>query len=176
MIAYLSKILYICNMIRARIQIADGEIYDTATKWGLIYTDSDKRIAPPEKKRDTTSYPEKAGENADKRTVLDAFDYKVSFAITAPNKDLRNANVKIKAFNDAVREKIAGSDVMKCKTVTFYDDYKRVKIVGIPEVLDEAKSFYRISGGGVLDCVEVELTIHVDNPKLCDFSTNTDNL
>ena len=65
---------------------------------------------------------------------------------------------------------------MKCKTVTFYDDYKRVKIVGIPEVLDEAKSFYRMSGGGVLDCVEVELTIHVDNPKLCDFSTNTDNL
>ena len=119
-------------MITARIQIENGQILDTCEGWGFIYKAADRRFAPPEKKRDSTSYAEKPGANEDPRTVDDVFDYKVNFLLEAPNKNLVNANAKIKAWNDAVREKIPGSDVKRCKTVTLYDDYKRCKIVGIP--------------------------------------------
>lgn len=134
----------------------------------------DHRFAAPEKKRDESSYIEQAGVNADSRTVDDAFDYTAEFLIEAPNKNLVNANSKIKAWNDAVRERTAGSDIKHCKTVTFYDDYKRCKIVGIPEIIAEVDEddYYRRQNGDVMDCVVVPLTIHVSNPNLCDFDMN----
>ena len=158
-------------MINSRIQIEDGAIEDFYTKWGFIYMSGDHRFAAPEKKRDVSSYAEQAGENTDPRTVDDAFDYSAKFLIEAPNKNLVNANSKIKAWNDAVREKTAGSDIKRCKTVTFYDDYKRCKIVGIPEIIAEVdeNDYYRRQNGDVMDCVVVPLTIHVSNPNLCDF-------
>lgn len=162
-------------MINSRIQIENGTIDDFYKEWGFVYMSGDHRFAAPEKKRDTTSYAEQAGENTDPRTVADVFDYSVKFLIEAPNKNLINANSKIKAWNDAVREKTAGSDMKRCKTVTFYDDYKRCKIVGIPEVIAEVdeKDYYRRLTGDVMDCVVVELKIHVSNPKLCDFDLVT---
>ena len=158
-------------MINSRIQIEDGAIEDFYTKWGFIYMSGDHRFAAPEKKRDTTSYIEEAGEHTDPRTVDDAFDYTAKFLIEAPNKNLVNANSKIKAWNDAIRERTAGSDIKRCKTVTFYDDYKRCKIVGIPEIIAEVdeSDYYRRQNGDVMDCVVVELKIHVSNPNLCDF-------
>lgn len=162
-------------MINTRIKIEDGEINGFYTKWGFIYMSGDSRFAPPEKKRDTTSYVEEAGEHTDPRTVDDVFDYSAKFLIESPNKDLVNANAKIKAWNDAVRERIYGIDVKRCKKVTFYDDYKRCKIVGIPEMIEEAteKDYYRRQDGSVMDCVVVELKIHVSNPLECDFSTSS---
>lgn len=158
-------------MITARIQIENGEILDTYEGWGFIYKVGDRRFAPPEKKRDKSSYPEEAGGHDDPRTVDDEFDYKVSFLIEAPNRNLVNANSKITAWNNAVREKIQGSDIKRCKTVTLYDDYKRCKIVGIPEIIEtvDEKDYYRRQNGNAMDCVVVPLTIHVSNPKLCDF-------
>ena len=158
-------------MINSRIQIENGAIEDFFKKWGFIYMSGDRRFAAPEKKRDTSSYAEEAGENTDPRTVDDAFDYTAKFLIEAPNKNLVNANSKIKAWNDAVRERTAGNDIKRCKTVTFYDDYKRVKIVGIPEIIAEVdeNDYYRRQNGDVMDCVVVPLTIHVSNPNLCYF-------
>lgn len=158
-------------MITARIQIDSGAIEDTYTKWGLIYLNGDKRFAAPEKKRDTTSYVEEAGEHADLRAVDDVFDYKVTFLIDTQNTDLASANAKVAAFNAAIRETMQGSEVKRCKTVTLYDDYKRCKIVGVAEVISEASEYYRRQDGSAMDCVQVELTIHVSDPTLCDFNT-----
>lgn len=133
--------------------------------YGLIYISADNRTAAPEKKRDSTQYAGEAGEHVDGRAVKDAFDYTIQLLIETPNKDMTNANAKIAAFNAAIRE---GG---RCKRVTFYNDYKRVKIAGIPEIISEPTSFYRRQDGSVMDCVEVELKIRVDDPEECDFST-----
>lgn len=158
-------------MITARVKIADGKIQDITKSWGFIPLGSSKRLAPPEKKRDTSSYAEDAGEHVDARTVDDVFDYKMRFILETPNRNLVNANSKIKAWNDAVREKIAGSDVKRCKTITLYDDRMRCRIVGIPEVIAEVgdDDFYRWQNGSMPDCVVFELTVHVSDPNLCSF-------
>lgn len=159
-------------MIKARIQIGDGQIYDTYEKWGFIYLSSDNRTAAPEKAMDVVNYAGANGKNVDPRVVLDAFDYKITFLIQASNNDLQNANVRIKEWNDAVRESVAGSAIKKCKTITLYNDHKRVKIVGIPDLIAKPTAFYRCKG--VDDCVKIELTIHVYNPDKCSFSMATD--
>ena len=157
-------------IINSRIQIENGAIEDFYAKWGFIYIGGDRRFAPPEKKRDTSSYIEQPGVNEDSRTVDDEFDYTVRFLIEAPNRELVNVNCKIHAWNEAVRERITGSDIKRCRTVTFYDDKNRCKITGIPEIIadvDEDDYF----PGEVMDAVVVELKIHVSNPNLCYFNT-----
>ena len=162
------------TFIRVRLQIENDVIDDTYDKWGFIYIEADHRTAAPEKERETTTYAEQEGENVDPRTVDAPFDYTVKFLIETPNTNLENANAKIKAFNDAIREFTPNSDIKTCKTITFYNDYKRVKIVGIPEVIAEPTEFYRQQSGKVLDCVLIELKIHVSKPSLCDFSTSNE--
>lgn len=161
------------NFIKVRLQIENGTIDDTYDKWGFIYIEADHRTAAPEKELEVTTYAEQEGENVDPRTVDASFDYNVKFLIETPNTDKENANVKIKAFNDAIRTRTQNSDIKTCKTITFYNDYKRVKIVGIPEPIAEPKEFYRQKNGNVLDCVLIELKIHVPKPSLCDFSLTT---
>ena len=159
-------------MIRVRLQIANGTIEDSYDKWGFIYLSADNRTEAPIKKRDTTSYAEEAGEHVDPRTVQDVFDYKATFLIEAPNQNLINANAKISAFNKALYSQKAGSDIRTYKEVTFYDDYKRVKIVGIPNPISEPTDFYRRQDGSIMDCAVVELKIHVNDQKKCDFNLN----
>lgn len=158
-------------MIHSRIQIENGAIEDFYTKWGFIYMSSDSRFAAPEKKRDATSYSEQAGTNEDPRTADDEFDYSAKFLIEAPNQNLVNANSKIHAWNEAVRQRTTDSDIKRCKSVTFYNDFKRVKVVGIPEIIADVdeNDFYRRQDGSVMDCVVVRLTIHVSEPGNCDF-------
>lgn len=158
------------NFIRTRIQIEDGSIDDTYTKWGFIYIEADHRTSAPEKERETTTYAEQEGENVDPRTVDASFDYTAKFLVECPNTNLENANVKIKAFNDAIRTIDPETNIKTCKTITFYNDYKRVKIVGIPEMIAEPKEFYRQQNGNVLDCVLFEIKIHVSEPSKCSFS------
>lgn len=157
--------------IKARLQIENGPIWDTFEHFGFIYIESDHCTAAPEKKRETTTYAEQEGENVDPRTVDDVFDYTVKFLLECPNNNLDNANAKIKAFNSAIRDIKDG--IKTCKTITFYNDYKRVKIVGIPEIISEPKEFYRQLSGNVLDCVLFELKIHVSTPSLCDFALDS---
>lgn len=167
-------------MRTARIQIGDGQILDTYKRWGFLVLDNgeDKaRFSPPEKKRDKTSYAGEAGAHEDPRTVYDEFDYKMRFIIEAPNKDYISVNSKIRAWNEAVRERTAGSGVLRCKTVMLYDDFMRCKIVGSPELIAEADKdgFYRHVNGSVMDCAVVELIIHVSDPTLSEFDMPKSN-
>lgn len=156
-------------MIRARIQVGDGVIEDTYSKWGFIYMDADERTEAPIKPRSSSSYAEKAGDNVDPRTVQDAFDYTAKFLVECPNKNFKNANSLIAAFNQALYEQESGSDVRTYKTVTFYNDLNRVKIVGLPDPIAEPTSLYRRQDGSVMDCAQVDFKIHVSDPTKCDF-------
>lgn len=158
-------------MISVRIKIGDGQILDTR-EYGLIYKESDTRFEAPIKKRDTTSYAEEAGEHIDPRTVPDAFDYTVQFIVLAPNKNLQNANHVIAMFNRLLYTRQRGSDIRTYEEVAFYNDFKRVKIVGIPEPIAEAEKLYRRRNGEMMDCAVVKLKIRVTDPSRCDFNMN----
>lgn len=162
-------------MINGRLKIGTGVLKDIFAEWGLIYVSSDNRFEAPTKGFVSTSYAEEAGEHIDPRTMPAAFDYKVKFLVMAPNQNLANANVKIAAFNRALYD-IATTNLRTYKQVTFYNDYKRVKIVGYPQPIEEATEFWRDKKGKQHDCVQVEWTIRVNDPTLCDFSTETDTL
>ena len=154
-------------MIRAKIQIEDGLSKDTFSEWGLIYKVGDRRFSPPEKKIDEVSYPEEQGVHIDERTVYDKFDYTVSFIISG---SYGTANDKIQAFNKAIREESSSLGVHRCKMITLYDYYKRCKIVGYPQLLEEVKESDYKRRKGQDDFVIVDLTINVVNPSLCDFN------
>ena len=155
-------------MIKVRIQIGNGAVEDTFTAHKLIYKEADHRTEAPIKKRDTTTYIEQAGENTDPRTVQDAFDYKVTFVIDAFDRNPDNVNAIVASFNQKLYTQTAGSDIRTYKTVTFFNDYKRVKIVGLPNPIAEPKELKRSKNG--YDFAEVEFVIHVDDPTKCDFN------
>lgn len=160
-------------MISVEIQIGKGAKVDTYTQYGLCYLSSDHRFAAPSKGFETTKYPEEEGEHTDGKTVDDAFDYKVKFLVGATDGELKNANTLIANFNEALYEKeMEDSDVKTFKQVTFYNPYKKVKIVGYPNPISEATSFWRDKFGQVADAVQVEFTIRVTKPSLCDFDYN----
>lgn len=156
-------------MIRVRLQIGDGAILDTYEGHKLIYLNSDHRTEAPIKKREATSYAEQAGENTDPRTVQDAFDYKATFIIDAQDKNLVNVNAIVAAFNAKLYTQPSDSDIRVYKEVTLYNDFKRVKIVGLPEPIAEPKEMKRSKNG--YDFAEVEFVIHVSDPTKCDFNT-----
>lgn len=154
-------------MIKVRLQIGDGDILDTADAYGLVYISADSFFAAPVKEFESTSYPETEGENIFNKTVDDAFDYKVTWFIKADGS-LGNANNVIANFNSLLYTSADG--VKSFKQVTFYNDYKKVKIVGIPSPISEASEFWRDKRGIQYDVVEVEWMIRVSKPSLCDFN------
>lgn len=153
-------------MINVRLQIEDGKILDTFDAYGLIYKESDNRTEAPIKARESSSYAEEAGEHIDPRTLQDAFDYKVKFILLTPHKNLKNANVAIDKFNKLLYTQQADSDVRIYKEVAFFNDFKHVKIVGLPEPIAQPTNFYP----GREDCTEVEFVIRVSDPTKCDFN------
>ena len=154
-------------MITVRLQIADGNIIDTAVTYGLVYISADSRFAAPIKEFEKTSYPEQEGENIHPVTVSDAFDYKVTWFIKADGS-LGNANGVIAGFNSLLYTQ--EGDVKTFKQVTFYNDYKKVKIVGTPSLIQEATEFWRDASGKQHDVVCVEWVIRVSKPSLCNFN------
>lgn len=156
-------------MINGRLKIGSGGVDDIFTKWGLIYVSADNRYEAPTKGFASTSYAEESGEHIDPRTVPAAFDYKVKFLVLAPNSNIRNANERIAEFNKALYTETNG--IRTYKQVTFHNDYKRVMIVGYPQPIAEAETFWRDKNGKLHDCVQVEWTIRVNDPTLCNFST-----
>ena len=164
-------------MIRVRLKIGTGEgdpVY-TDTAYGLIYLDSDKRTGSPVKSYETTSYPEEEGEHILPKTVDDAFDYKVKFFINPVHQGgnpvtIQNANTTITAFNDLILPLDQETGQRTVNQVTFYNDYKRHKIVGYPQPIAEATEFWRDKRSQVNDIVVVEWTIRVTKPSLCDFN------
>lgn len=168
-------------MINTRLQIpyntADGTAtaLDAFKEYGLLYLDADERLAPPTKGFEKTTYAEEEGEHIDPKTVDDAFDYKAKFIVQAKNSDLENANIIIRDFNRRLYAQTAGSDVKTFHQIAFYNDYNRVKIVGYPQPISEATDFWRDKHGNVADAVQVELTIRVTKPSLCDFALTNVN-
>lgn len=154
-------------MINVRIKIGDGAIEDTFTAYKLIYMDADNRTEAPIKKRDVSSYVEQAGDNTDPRTVQDAFDYKAQFIIDGQDKDLKRVNSIIAAFNKKLYTQEADSDIRIYKEVTFYNDFKPCKIVGIPEPIAECKEFKKSKNR--YEFAQVEFVIHVSDPTKCNF-------
>lgn len=157
-------------MIKSRIKIGDGDIYDFESLFGFIQVSSDNIFGAPVKPFEQTSYPEKAGVNILPLTVEDTFEYKATFFISAKG-GFETANWKIEEFNNAVTEEVNG--IKHIKQITFYNDYKKVKIVGYPTPISNATEFWRDSSGKLHDVVCVELVIKVTNPSLCNF--NLDN-
>lgn len=154
-------------MINVRIKIGDGAIEDTFAAHKLIYMDADNRTEAPIKKRDVTSYAEEAGEHTDPRTVQDAFDYKAQFIIDGQDKDFKRVNSIIAAFNSKLYTQETGSDIRTYKEVTFYNDFKPCKIVGLPEPIAECKEFKKSRNG--YEFAQVEFVIHVSDPTKCNF-------
>ena len=154
-------------MIRVRLQIGEGNIVDTADAYGLVYISADTRFAAPIKEFEKTSYPEEEGEHILNKTVSDAFDYKVTWFIKADGS-LDNANAVIARFNSLLYTQ--EGDMKTFKQVTFYNDYKKAKIVGIPSPIQEATEFWRDSQSKQHDVVQVEWMMRVPKPSLCDFN------
>ncbi|MBQ1750481.1 MAG: hypothetical protein IIZ90_00500, partial [Bacteroidales bacterium] len=154
-------------MITVRLKIGDGEIVDTQI-FGFIYLDSDKRVGAESKGFEATAYPEEEGEHILPKAADDAFDYKVKFFIQATS--LKDANQLITEFNESLHDT---PDELGLKTyypVTFYNDYKRHKIVGYPSEIPEATDFWRDPNNLVNDIVIVEWTIRVNKPSLCEYN------
>lgn len=157
-------------MIRSRIQIEGGEVRDFYEAFGFIYMDADERTAPDEKEDAASSYAEQAGENRDGRTVDAPFDYTARFIVEARGNNADNINRKIRAFNEAVREQLPGSDVKRKKEICFYNLNNRCKVVGTAEVIAVPKEAQYAHRAGLTDFADVELKIHVTDPKKCNFS------
>lgn len=154
-------------MIKVRLKIGNGAIEDTFAAHKLIYLSADNRTEAPIKKRDESSYPEQPGVNIDRRTVQDAFDYTVVFAIDGQDKNLKRVNTIIDTFNSKLYTQEAGSDIRTYKEVTFYNDFKPHVIVGIPEPIAECKEFRKSKGG--YEFAQVEFKIRVNDPTKCNF-------
>lgn len=157
-------------MIKARLKIEDGEIYDITEKYGLVYINGDKRFAAPIKDFEETIYPEQSGKNINPRTTDDAFEYKVVFFIKTDS--ITRANKKISRFNSSLYTQ--EGDVKTFKQVTFYDDYKGVKIVGYPKPMADATEFWRDKNGNIADVVCCEWIICANDPSLCAFDNQDD--
>lgn len=154
-------------MIRVRLQVGGEKILDTYDAYGLMYVSSDTLFEAPLKEMEKTTYPEQEGENLSVKTVSDAFDYKVEFFIEA-RQNINSANQVIYNFNRLLYD--MDGDVKIFKQVTFYNDYKKVKIVGIPSLIQKATEFWRDASGKQHDVVCVEWVIRVSKPSLCDFN------
>lgn len=159
-------------MLRVRIQIGDGEIQDS-TVHSLVYLSADHRFAADTKGFESTAYPEEEGEHVLPKTVDAAFDYKVRFYVRAEGA-LENANQKIAAFNALLFTQEQDSDVKTFKLVHFYNDYKKVLIVGYPQPISMATDFWRDGSGKAHDIVVVEWLIRVTKPSLCDFNLTSE--
>lgn len=154
-------------MIRVRLKIDGSEILDTIDGYGLVYVSSDHRFEAPLKEFEKTSYPEEEGEHILAKTVSDAFDYKVTWFVKADGS-LDNANAVIARFNSLLYTQ--DGDIKTFKQVSFYNDYKKVKVVGTPSLIQEATEFWRDANGKQHDVVQVEWVIRVSKPSSCDFN------
>lgn len=154
-------------MITSRIKIEDGKIYDFESMYGFVQVSSDNIFAAPIKEFDTTSYPEESGVHILPISVDDTFEYKATFFIQAKG-GIENANWKIEQFNSDICTKEGG--VKTFKEITFYNDYKGVKIVGYPMPIQTATEFWRDANGKLHDVVCVELVIKVVEPNKCNFN------
>ena len=157
-------------MIRARIQIGKGEVYDAYDKYGFVYLDADERTAPDIQDYTSTKYVEDAEEHVDPRTIEVAFDYKIKFLVEAPNGNYKSVNNKVDDFNTLLFTR-DDSGVLNAQKITIYNDLNRVKVVGYPKPISEPTEVFHTDSYGGSDWIALELTVHVSNPKECVWAT-----
>lgn len=157
-------------MIRARIQIGSGEIYDAYDKYGFVYLDADERTASDIQDYTSTKYVEDAVEHIDPRTIEAAFDYKVKFLVEAPNGNYKSVNNRIDDFNKLLFVR-GESGVVTAQKIALYNDLNRVKVVGYPKPISEPTEVFHTDSYGGSDWIAFELTIHVSNPNECVWAT-----
>lgn len=158
-------------MIKSRINIGGFGVLDFESAYGFVQISSDNTLSAPTKAFEKSSYPEQSGINILPKTVDDAFEYKATFFIKAEG-NLETANLRIAKFNKAISDVTNG--VRNVRQIEFYNDYKRVKIVGYPKPIQSVTEFWRDSSGRLHDVVCVELVINVTDPSLCDFNLDGD--
>ena len=158
-------------MIKVQLKIENEAIYDTCEKYGLVYLSADTIFSPPIKDMEKTSYPEVDGENIIPIVLYKPFDYNIEFFVQA-SQGINNANNIISNFNKKLT-KVDSFGRRIFKEVTFYNDYKKIKIVGYPSLIQEATEFWRDKSGKTHDIVCVKWTIHVVDPNKCDFNLMT---
>lgn len=156
-------------MINVRLQIGTGEAVDTYAAYKFIYLSADNRVGAPMKELESTSYPEEPGKHFYAKTVSDAFDYKVTFLVESGGS-LATVNSKIADFNTLLYSEDSTTHIKTLNKVTFFNDYKNVKIVGYPVLISEATDFWKDKNGRSSSFAQVEFTIHVENPMDCDFN------
>lgn len=150
-------------MIKTDIYIDGGSKVDTYSTYGLLYISADNRFGAPYKEMDKTTYPEQDGEHIYPLAKKDAFDYKITFLVEGTS--LTSINSRISTFNTAL---VNSSGMFK--KVTFHNYDRKVKIVGYPKPIDEAKDFWYTSLGQKTQSALVEFVIHVSNPTECNFN------
>jgi len=75
----------------------------------------------------------------------------------------------VKKFNALLYEARDGLRMMK--RVAFYDAYKKAKVVGYPRPLSEGENYFAADNIAAGQWAEMEFTIRVDQPALCEWST-----
>lgn len=159
-------------MKRISFNFGDGVEMDSYDSFGLIYLSSDNIFSPPIKAHEEVSFPEEDGAHIDARTTFDAFDYKITFALEAPNKNLTSVNAKIDAFNKALYTE--DGEIKTFKEITVTNTLKRVKVVGYGKPIEAATKFFRDKHGNVWDTAVVDFTLRIVKPQLCDFNLQID--
>lgn len=89
---------------------------------------------------------------------------------TKAKNEYPTVNSLVAKYNNDIRV-IDGNGLFKSKTISFFNDYKFVKIVGIPKPIESPDTLSRRMRMETADHAEVELVIEVKNPLLCDFDT-----
>lgn len=159
-------------MKRISFNFGDGVEMDSYDSFGLIYLSSDNIFSPPISEFTETDYPEEDGAHIDARAKFKTFDYKITFALEAPNKNLTSANAKIDAFNKALYAE--DGEIKTFKEITITNTLKRVKVVGYGKPIETATKFFRDKQGNVWDTAVVDFTLHIAKPQLCDFNLQID--
>ena len=153
-------------MATIELAIDGGAAVDMEEVYGLRYIGSDNRFGAPIREMAVSKYAEEAGEHTDRRTVEEAFDYKIRFVIEAVPGRLTGVNYRIAQLNNAMRKVAAGGgQVVTFRRWTLYNGHKGVRISGIPRPIEEVERWWRDG----MECAVVELTIHADRPGECSF-------
>ena len=123
---------------KIRIKIADGEIQDAITAWGLYLIDSDDTIIAPVREYEKQQYPEEAAAEIHPYTTLMPFEYKCTLLCLG---SLSEVNTTVRNFYDSLFSITAGVDLRQAKPVTIYNDYKGIRVTGYAKTA-EGNEYY----------------------------------
>lgn len=148
-------------MIRVGFSFDGGAtVHDSYDRYRWVYADSDDAMGAPLKENDKVEFENGKAAYTNKYHEKE-FDYKITFVASGANTDKDNAvNSYIGKFMDDIH---TGE---RMNEITFYDPRKGLKIVGIYKDIEES-NFHRRAG--IEDCVKIELTLRVLDPRKCDF-------